>query len=114
MWLRRVLIAPIRFYQRFLSPLKRTPSCRFLPTCSSYAIEAISRRGVVVGSVKAIWRLLRCNPLFPGGYDPVAPPDEPPDATGRRPAHDIGHSASHDVICEVAHDDPREVHPMRA
>lgn len=69
--LRRWLIAPIRFYQRFLSPLKRAPSCRFLPTCSSYAIEAIQHHGVVVGSVKALWRLLRCNPLFSGGYDPV-------------------------------------------
>ncbi len=69
--LRRWLIAPIRFYQRFLSPLKRTPSCRFAPTCSSYAIEAIERRGVAVGLCKAVWRLLRCNPLFPGGYDPV-------------------------------------------
>lgn len=69
--LKRGLIALIRFYQRFLSPLKSTPSCRFLPTCSSYAIEAVQRRGVLVGSAKALWRLLRCNPLVPGGYDPV-------------------------------------------
>ena len=77
MWLRRMLIAPIRFYQRFLSPLKRAPTCRFLPTCSSYAIEAISHHGVLTGTAKAMWRLLRCNPLFPGGYDPVAPADGP-------------------------------------
>jgi hypothetical protein len=69
--LRRWLIAPIRFYQRFLSPLKRAPSCRFLPTCSSYAMEAIEHHGALVGTIKALWRLLRCNPLFPGGYDPV-------------------------------------------
>lgn len=75
MWLRRMLIAPIRFYQRFLSPLKRAPTCRFLPTCSSYAIEAITHHGVLTGTAKAMWRLLRCNPLFPGGYDPVAPAD---------------------------------------
>ena len=72
--LKRSLIGIIRFYQRFLSPLKRSPTCRFVPTCSSYAIEAIRKRGVVVGSVKAFWRLLRCNPLFPGGYDPVDRP----------------------------------------
>lgn len=72
--MKRLFIAPIRFYQRFLSPLKRTPSCRYLPTCSSYAIEAIERRGALVGSLKALWRILRCNPLFAGGYDPVEPP----------------------------------------
>lgn len=71
--MRRLFIAPIRFYQRFLSPLKPVPTCRYLPTCSSYAIEAIERRGVVIGSLKAFWRLLRCNPLFRGGYDPVEP-----------------------------------------
>ena len=74
--LRRLLIAPIRFYQRFLSPLKPAPTCRFLPTCSSYAIEAIERRGIVVGSLKALWRLLRCNPFCAGGYDPVIPLSE--------------------------------------
>lgn len=69
------LIAVIRFYQRFLSPLKRTPTCRFLPTCSSYALEAVQRRGALVGTLMALWRILRCNPLFPGGFDPVAPCD---------------------------------------
>ena len=69
--MKRVLIAPIRFYQRWLSPLKRRPSCRYVPTCSQYALEAIESRGVLVGSLKALWRLLRCNPLFRGGYDPV-------------------------------------------
>lgn len=72
--LRRLLIAPLRFYQKVLSPLKPAPTCRFQPTCSEYAIEAIQRRGPVVGLLKAIWRLLRCNPLFRGGYDPVEPP----------------------------------------
>lgn len=75
--LRRLFIAPIRFYRRFLSPLKRRPSCRYLPTCSAYALEAIETRGALVGSVKAVWRLLRCNPLFRGGYDPVDPVGEP-------------------------------------
>lgn len=71
--LRRILLAPIRWYQRYLSPLKRVPSCRYLPTCSEYAVEAIERRGPIVGTLKAIGRILRCNPLFRGGYDPVDP-----------------------------------------
>ena len=75
--LRRVLIAPIRFYQRWLSPMKRHSSCRYLPTCSAYAIEAIEKRGPLVGVAKAVWRVLRCNPLFRGGYDPVEPVHEP-------------------------------------
>lgn len=69
--LKRIATAPVRFYRRFLSPLKRRPTCRFVPTCSEYAIEAIERRGVVRGGLLAVWRLLRCNPLFRGGFDPV-------------------------------------------
>jgi len=78
--LRRFVLAPVRFYRRFLSPLKRTPSCRYLPTCSEYAIEAVEKRGVVRGMFLAAWRLLRCNPLFRGGYDPVEP--APPSREG--------------------------------
>lgn len=69
--LRRLLLAPIRWYRRVLSPMKRTPTCRYLPTCSEYAVEAIETRGAVVGGFKALVRILRCNPLFRGGYDPV-------------------------------------------
>jgi putative membrane protein insertion efficiency factor len=69
--LKRLLLAPVRFYRRFLSPLKPHPTCRYLPTCSEYAIGVVEKRGVVVGSAKAMWRLLRCNPFFRGGYDPV-------------------------------------------
>ena len=69
--LTRVLIAPIRWYQRWLSPLKRVPSCRYLPTCSQYAVEAVEKRGPLVGLALAVWRVLRCNPLFHSGYDPV-------------------------------------------
>ena len=69
--LTRLLLAPIRFYRRFLSGLKPAPTCRFLPTCSEYAIEAIQRRGPVIGLAKAMWRVARCNPLCRGGYDPV-------------------------------------------
>ena len=72
MIVRRVALALIRFYQRHLSGLKR-PTCRFVPTCSEYAYEAIVHYGVVRGSLKALWRLLRCQPLCAGGYDPVLP-----------------------------------------
>jgi len=72
--LRRLIVASVRFYQRVLSPLKPVPTCRYQPTCSQYALEAIERRGLVVGLIKALWRVLRCNPLFRGGYDPVDPP----------------------------------------
>jgi putative membrane protein insertion efficiency factor len=66
-----VVLLPVVAYRKFISPLKRTPSCRFLPTCSEYAIEAVHERGVVVGGALAAWRVLRCNPLCNGGYDPV-------------------------------------------
>lgn len=64
-------ILPIRFYRKFLSPLKPTPSCRFTPTCSAYAIEAVREWGLVVGTILALWRVIRCNPFSEGGYDPV-------------------------------------------
>ena len=68
--LRRVAIAPIVAYQRVISPaIPRR--CKYEPTCSRYALEAISRYGVLRGLVLAGWRLLRCNPLSYGGYDPV-------------------------------------------
>ncbi|MGE0396057.1 MAG: membrane protein insertion efficiency factor YidD [Kofleriaceae bacterium] len=66
-----LVLAPVMFYRRVLSPMKRAPSCIYLPTCSEYAIEAVKTRGVVVGTALATWRILRCNPLFHGGYDPV-------------------------------------------
>lgn len=61
----------IRFYQKFLSPLKRNPTCRFTPTCSAYAISAYLNRGVVAGTFLTLFRILRCNPMCHGGYDPV-------------------------------------------
>ena len=67
---RRLLILPIRFYQRFISPLT-PPSCRYTPTCSQYAVEAIEKYGAAKGSLLACKRLLRCQPLCKGGYDPV-------------------------------------------
>ncbi len=65
-----LLILPIRFYRYAISPLM-APHCRFYPTCSAYAEEAIRRHGPLRGSVLAAKRLLRCHPGTPGGYDPV-------------------------------------------
>ena len=65
-----LLILPIRFYQKFISPL--TPAtCRFTPTCSHYAIQAIRKHGPFKGLALAMWRILRCNPWGGSGYDPV-------------------------------------------
>ncbi len=68
-----VCILLIRFYQKFLSPLKGSPCCRFYPTCSAYALEAFTERGFFVGFGLTVWRILRCNPFCRGGYDPVPP-----------------------------------------
>ncbi len=69
--MKRILLALIRFYRRQISPLKRYPSCRFVPTCSEYALQAITKYGAWKGSRLAVRRLLRCHPFRPGGYDPV-------------------------------------------
>ena len=69
--LQHLFIAPIRFYQKVLSPLKGAPTCRFEPSCSSYALEAIVVHGVFKGSALGVWRILKCHPFHPGGYDPV-------------------------------------------
>lgn len=63
-------IQPIRFYQRFITPYT-PPSCRFTPTCSEYARQALAKYGFFKGMALAIWRILRCNPWGGSGYDPV-------------------------------------------
>jgi uncharacterized protein len=75
-----LLIRMIRFYQKRISTHTRS-SCRFVPTCSEYAVTALKRFGAVKGLRLAVWRILRCNPFGKGGYDPVP---ENPDATIRR------------------------------
>jgi putative membrane protein insertion efficiency factor len=67
---RALLIAPIRVYQRVVSPVL-APRCRYHPSCSEYAVQAVRRHGVLRGIVLAIWRLLRCNPWSRGGFDYV-------------------------------------------
>lgn len=66
-----LLIRAVRWYQREVSPRKPAPTCRFSPTCSGYAVTALQRHGAVKGGWLAFWRFFRCNPLFPGGHDPV-------------------------------------------
>ena len=65
-----LIVGAIKFYRLFISPLK-PPSCRFIPTCSEYALTAIEKYGIARGSVLAIRRILRCHPFHPGGYDPT-------------------------------------------
>ncbi|WP_299027299.1 membrane protein insertion efficiency factor YidD [uncultured Thermanaerothrix sp.] len=68
---RWLLLALIRLYQKLVSPALPPNTCRFYPTCSHYGYQAIYKHGVIRGTVLAIWRVLRCNPFNPGGYDPV-------------------------------------------
>ncbi|MGH2913910.1 MAG: membrane protein insertion efficiency factor YidD [Solirubrobacteraceae bacterium] len=67
---RRLAVAPIRVYQLVLSPLVGQ-RCRYYPSCSEYAVQAVQRFGILRGLVLAGWRLLRCNPWSPGGLDPI-------------------------------------------
>ncbi len=68
--LSKLAILAIKFYQKFISPgIPHT--CRFYPTCSEYSIQAISKYGILKGGILSIWRIIRCNPFNPGGYDPV-------------------------------------------
>lgn len=68
--IKKAMIGLIRFYQRNISP-RKVSCCRFIPTCSVYAIEAIETHGCIKGGILSLWRILRCNPFCKGGYDPV-------------------------------------------
>ena len=68
--MKRLLMALVRFYRRFISPYTR-PSCRFIPTCSQYALEALRKHGPLRGLYLAVRRILRCHPWGGSGYDPV-------------------------------------------
>ena len=87
MSIKAFLLGCIRFYRRYVSPLF-PPVCRFYPTCSQYALEAVETHGAFLGSLLALWRLMRCNILFPGGYDPVPRPKaerfDPPKASSKK------------------------------
>ncbi|MDY5326059.1 MAG: membrane protein insertion efficiency factor YidD [Gemmiger sp.] len=68
----RAMIGAIRWYQRFISPLLGH-NCRFVPTCSQYAIQALQVHGALKGTLLSVWRILRCNPFGKFGFDPVPP-----------------------------------------
>ena len=68
--MKKILISLINFYKRYISP-NTAPKCKYTPTCSQYAIDAINKYGAIRGTLKAIWRILRCNPFSKGGYDHV-------------------------------------------
>ena len=68
--MKKIFLALIRFYRKYISPLC-PGKCRYVPTCSAYAIEAIEKYGACKGGWLALKRLLRCHPFHPGGYDPV-------------------------------------------
>ena len=68
--MKKIFIIIIKFYQKYLSPLKRT-KCLYYPCCSQYGLEAIQKYGAIKGGALAAWRILRCNPFSKGGYDPV-------------------------------------------
>jgi putative membrane protein insertion efficiency factor len=101
-----MLIAPIRAYQRWISPALG-PRCRYYPTCSEYAVEAIRELGPIRGLILAAWRLLRCNPFTHGGFDELrdrrlfrntptrSGPTAPPSTAATKPAADAtGRSSS--------------------
>ena len=69
--LREAFLAPVKLYRKYLSPLKPTPTCRFTPSCSQYAIDAVREWGIVLGTVLTLFRIVRCNPFSKGGDDPV-------------------------------------------
>ncbi|MCZ8520683.1 MULTISPECIES: membrane protein insertion efficiency factor YidD [Paenibacillus] len=68
--MKKALQVPVRFYRRFISPLK-PPTCRFYPTCSAYALEALEKHGAARGSWLAVKRICKCHPFHPGGVDHV-------------------------------------------
>ena len=68
--MKRFILLLMRGYQKYISPM-RTLKCPYYPTCSCYGIEAVTEHGALIGSLLAVWRILRCNPFSKGGYDPV-------------------------------------------
>ena len=69
--MKKIFVGLIKFYRAYISVLKPAPTCKYIPTCSEYGIEAIEKYGVLKGGLLTIWRILRCNPFSKGGYDPV-------------------------------------------
>jgi putative membrane protein insertion efficiency factor len=68
--MKKVMLYVLKFYRKYISPLK-SPTCIYIPTCSEYAVQAVEKYGVLKGGWLAVKRVLRCNPFFKGGHDPV-------------------------------------------
>jgi putative membrane protein insertion efficiency factor len=85
---RNVALKILQAYKWAISPMF-PPACRYVPTCSEYAMEAVDRFGILRGGVMALWRLLRCHPFVKGGYDPV--PRDAKDHTREQAAHACQH-----------------------
>ena len=85
-----LVVGVLRFYKWALSPML-LPACRYVPTCSEYAMEAVERYGVIKGGVMAIWRVLRCHPFAKGGVDPVVPLNSKRAASVPRPTRLCSH-----------------------
>jgi hypothetical protein len=81
--LTHIILALIRFYRSFISPLI-FPCCRFVPSCSAYALQAVERFGPAKGLLLAAWRIMRCHPFNPGGWDPVGEPRQGHERLARR------------------------------
>ncbi|WP_410768231.1 membrane protein insertion efficiency factor YidD [Fontibacillus sp. BL9] len=86
---RKTFQGPIHFYRKFISPLK-PPTCRFYPTCSAYALEAIEVHGPIKGSLLAAKRIAKCHPFHPGGLDPVPPKRQRGELKEEPPEQDNG------------------------
>lgn len=69
--MKKLLIKLVKLYRKYISPIKGRPSCIYIPTCSQYTLEALEKYGAIKGSYLSIKRILRCNPLAKGGFDPL-------------------------------------------
>lgn len=108
--MKKILLGVIGFYRRWVSPLL-PGSCRFYPTCSGYAIQAVNRFGVLKGSAKTLVRILKCHPWHPGGYDPVSPEAIPEYEGLRTQGEDIPKGLSSDITEDNITAAPCAPHP---
>ena len=96
-----LMIGIIKLYKKLISPIK-PQCCRFTPSCSTYALEAFTKRGFFAGMILTVWRILRCNPFCKGGYDPV------PERGFRRVKTSFGDSQSEDTAFENENENEKE------
>jgi len=89
-WLSEVFLIPVKIYRKYFSSLKQSPTCRFDPTCSEYALIAVREWGIIIGFVLAVIRIVRCNPFSRGGHDPVPTKKEFFEKVKRLLAHPSG------------------------